>query len=109
MSKQYKKLQKKLYQKPKENKPKQKPIGHDYLLTGIFIFTVVITIVGWNDLTWLNRAMYLLLAVSFGLTLLQRHGKFSDEMRTKISIASTIAVVVAIVMFLIVLFFQFTS
>lgn len=110
MSKQYKKLQKKIYQKPQQKKRQQKPVGHDYLLTGIFIFTLVVTVIGWNGMDWLNRIMYLLLALSFGLTLFQRHGKnLSDEARTKISLASTVSVVAAIVMFLIVIFFQFTK
>lgn len=110
MSNQYKKLQKKIYKdNDKTPKKKQKPVGHDYLLIGIFIFTVVVTVISWQQLTILNRVMYILLAVSFGLTYIQRHAKMPEEMRPKVAMASTISVVAAIGVFIAVLFFQFTK
>lgn len=110
MSKQYKKLQKKIYQgKNNTPKKKQKPIGHDYLLIGIFIFTVVVTVISWQVLTIPNRIMYILLAVSFALTYTSRHFTMPDETRKKVAMAGTVSVVAAIVMFVIVLFIQFTK
>lgn len=109
MAKQYKKMQKKIYPKaPTENKV-EKPIGKDYLLMGIFSFTLIVTIVGWDNLDAVNRAMYLLLSLSLGLTYAVRHASVSDTVKKYLSAASTGSIGLAVALFLINLYYTFVK
>ena len=69
MAKQYRKLQKNLYKKPKQKKPTEK-IGKDYVLMAVTVFTLLITVAGWTSLDNLSRVMYTLLFDFLALPLL---------------------------------------
>lgn len=107
MSKQYKKLQKKLYPQQEDPKAKEKAkIGKDYLLMVIICFTFVVTIIGWANFDTMNRVMYPLLTFSLLLTYLTRHAKVSAKVRAYLNSASLGAMGLAVALFLISLYYQ---
>ena len=108
MSKQYKKMQKKLYPQQEDPHAKEKEkIGKDYLLMTTICFTFVVTIVGWSQFDNLNRAMYPLLTLSLLLTYLCRHAKVSEKVRAYLNSASLGSMGLAVAMFLIAMYYQF--
>ena len=108
MSKQYKKMQKKLYPQQDDPKAKEKAkIGKDYLLLTIICFTFVVTVVGWPHFDNMNRAMYLLLTISLLLTYLCRHARVSEKVRTYLNSASLGSMGLAVAMFLIAMYYQY--
>ena len=108
MSKQYKKMQKKLYPQQEDPKAKERAkIGKDYLLLTIICFTFVVTIFGWDHFDTMNRAMYLLLTFSLLLTYLTRHAKVSEKVQAYLNSASLGSMGLAVAMFLIALYYQF--
>lgn len=107
MSKQYKKLQNKLYPKKQADDKNLKKAGKDYLLIAVFCFTIVITVAGWDKLDNMNRAMYLFLILSLGLTYTSRHAKVSDNIRAYLNSASLGAIGLAIATFVITLYYKF--
>ena len=108
MAKQYRKLQEKLYQKPTK-KNDTKKVGKDYILMAVTLFTIFITVAGWQSLDNLSRAMYSLLAVSLTLTYASRHASLSDKAKPIVERASLGTMVVAIVLFAASLYFHFTA
>ena len=111
MSKQYRKLQNKIYNKPHKDKrarAKEK-IGRDYLLIGVLIFTFIVTIAGWTHVDNMNRAMYVLLTGSLGLTDARRHAKIKEDYRSYLDRASVASMGLAVAMFLIVLYYQYIA
>ena len=79
MANQYKKLQKKLYEKNKPDDKKKEPkIGKDYPILILIGLTIFICFIGWGNLDNMNRAMYVLLLISLILTYVRRHAKLSD-------------------------------
>lgn len=109
MAKQYKKLQQKIHPKAKKEVKDEKPVGKDYLLMGIFAFTLIVTIVAWDNLEPLNRAMYILLTLSLGLTYAVRHAQIKDDYKKYLSAASTGAIGMAVALFLINLYYTFVG
>ncbi len=108
MAKQYKKLQHKLYPKKQDDKKKEKEkIGKDYLLLGVMIFTIVVTVLGWGSLTLWNRAMYVLLDISLVLTYARRHAKLSEAQQRICDRASLIGIGLAVAMFVVMLIEDF--
>ena len=111
MSKQYRKLQNKIYNKPDKDKRarEKEKLGRDYLLIGVLIFTFIVTIAGWTHFDNMNRAMYVLLTVSLGLTYARRHAKIKEEYRIYLDRASVASMGLAVAMFLIVLYYQYIA
>ena len=109
MAKQYKKLQQKIYPKEENEKKTQRKPGKDYLLLGVLIFTIVVTIGGRGSLDNWNRVMYVLLDFSLGLTYLSRHAKLSEVQKVFVDRASFISIGFAVAMFLVVLVKRFTE
>ncbi len=75
---------KKLQQKPapQQKKNSDRPKDKGYLLLGLVIFTATVTIAGWQVLSALNRAMYVLLSISILLTYASRyHGHRLTEVQ----------------------------
>jgi len=108
MANQYKKLQQKIYKKDDDKKDKFKEkVGSDYLLIGVLIFTIVVTMVGWMQFDNWNRCMYVLLIVSLGLTYVRRHAKLSETQAVFAERASLVSIGFAIAMFVIVLLHNF--
>ena len=106
MAKMFKKLQQKMA--PQETPKPERSAGKDYLLIGITLFTVLITVAGWETLDALNRAMYILLTISFALTYARRHAeKRTEKQRKLIERAGFAAIGIAIVLFFIELYRKF--
>ena len=62
MANQYKKLQKKLYEKNKPDDKKKEPkIGKDYPILILIGLTIFVCFLGWGNFDNMNRAMYVLL------------------------------------------------
>ncbi len=108
MSRQYRKMQEKLYKKP-EKKPTEKKIGKDYVLMAVTVFTVLVTAAGWMQLDNLSRSMYSLLSISLILTYARRHADLSERAALLVERGSLITMVLAVVIFLATLFVHFTS
>lgn len=107
MANQYKKLQKKLYDKKKPDDKKKEPkIGKDYPILILIVLTVVVSILGWANFDNMNRAMYILLAVSLTLTYVRRHAKLTEVQAVFVERASAISIGLAIALFFIVLYYQ---
>ncbi|MCI7056059.1 hypothetical protein HF878_04560 [Selenomonas bovis] len=109
MSRQYRKLQEKLYQKPSEKKPAEKKIGRDYVLMAVTVFTVLVTAAGWMQLDNVSRGMYSLLSVSLILTYARRHANLSEKAAVLVERGSLVTMVLAVLLFLATLFVHFTS
>ena len=109
MSRQYRKLQEKLYQKPSEKKPAEKKIGRDYVLMAVTVFTVLVTAAGWMQLDNVSRGMYSLLSISLILTYARRHANLSEKAAVLVERGSLITMALAVVLFFVSLYVHFTS
>ena len=109
MSKQYKKLQQKLHPKVKKNAAQEKPVGKDYLLLIVIGFILVLTIGAWEYMNNLSRSMYILLGISMTCNYLQRHAKVSEQTIVIISRVGLATIALAIVLFLVSLYYQFVA
>lgn len=111
MARQSKKIAKKLQPKKKvesENKqPVKEKVGKDYLLIGVLALTIVFLIVGWQNFTFTNRALYLALLVSLSSTYARRHYNFTETQDLWIERAGVIAMGAAIVLFAFVVYQQY--
>ena len=108
MANQYKKLQKKLYEKNKPDDKKKEPkVGKDYPILILIGLTISICFIGWGNLDNMNRATYLLLLVSLVLTYVRRHAKLSETKAIYVERASAASIGLAIALFFIVLYYQF--
>ena len=112
MARQSKKIAKKL--KPKqqaeaENKQPEKKVGKDYLLIFVFALTLVFLIVGWQNFSPLNRALYVALAISLGSTYARRHYNLSPKHDLWVERAGFASMTAAIVFFAAVVYFQYFS
>lgn len=107
MANQYKKLQKKLYEKNKPDDKKKEPkIGKDYPILILIALTAVVCVVGWANFDNMNRTMYILLTASLILTYVRRHAKLTEVQAVFVERASAISIGFAIALFFIVLYFQ---
>ena len=111
MARQSKKIATKLQPKKKvesENKqPVKEKVGKDYLLVGVLALTIVFLIVGWQNFTFTNRALYLALLVSLSSTYARRHYNFTETQDLWIERAGVIAMGAAIVLFAFVVYQQY--
>lgn len=108
MANQYKKLQKKLYEKNKPDDKKKEPkIGKDYPILILIGLTIFVCFLGWGNFDNMNRAMYVLLTVSLILTYVRRHAKLSETRTIYVERASAASIGLAIALFFIVLYYQF--
>lgn len=111
MARQSKKIAKKLQPKKKvesENKqPVKEKVGKDYLLIGVLALTIVFLIVGWQNFTFTNRALYLALLVSLSSTYARRHYNFTETQDLWIERTGVIAMGAAIVLFAFVVYQQY--
>ena len=111
MARQSKKIAKKLQPKKKvesENKqPVKEKVGKDYLLISVLALTIVFLIVGWQNFTFTNRALYIALLVSLSSTYARRHYNFTETQDLWIERAGVIAMGAAIVLFAFVVYQQY--
>ena len=108
MANQYKKLQKKLYEKNKPDDKKKEPkVGKDYPILILIGLTIFVCFLGWGNFDNMNRAMYVLLTVSLILTYVSRHAKLSETRAIYVERASAASIGLAIALFFIVLYYQF--
>lgn len=107
MAKQYKKLQQKLHPKAKNPKPKEKPVGKDYVLLAVIFFILAVTIFGWEYLDNLNRAMYILLGISMISNYVRRHAKLTETQGLLVERVGMVTIGFAIALFLVALYYQF--
>ena len=108
MANQYKKLQKKLYEKNKPDDKKKEPkVGKDYPILILIGLTIFVCFLGWGNFDNMNRATYVLLTVSLILTYVRRHAKLSETRAIYVERASAASIGLAIALFFIVLYYQF--
>lgn len=113
MARQSKKIAKKLQPKKKVESETKQPVkekekvGKDYLLVGVLALTIVFLIVGWQNFTFTNRALYLALLVSLSSTYARRHYNFTETQDLWIERAGVIAMGAAIVLFAFVVYQQY--
>lgn len=108
MANQYKKLQKKLYEKNKPDDKKKEPkVGKDYPILILIGLTIFVCFLGWGNFDNMNRAMYVLLTVSLILTYVRRHAKLPETRAIYVERASAASIGLAIALFFIVLYYQF--
>jgi len=109
MARQTKKIAKKI--KPKksaetENKKPEK-VSKDYLLIIVMALTFVFLLVGWESFTWLNRGLYLALAVSLSTTYARRHYNFTETQDLWLERAGIVSMGSALVFFAFVIYYQY--
>lgn len=109
MSKQYKKLQQKLHPKETSNKKKEKPLGKDYVLLAVIGFILVVTAFGWEMMNNMSRAMYILLGISMTCTYLRRQARLSESQALFAERTGMITLGFALALFLVTLYYQFSS
>ena len=87
---------KKLKQKhtPEETSAPTPPAGKGYLILGIVLFTLTLTIAGWEMFDAISRAMYVLLTISLGLTYTNRyHGHRLTETQRMLVVRGSFATI----------------
>ena len=114
MAKQTKKLRKNIKARAKaaappssETKPQGKVVGKDYFLIGILFFTAVVLIIGWEQFSVVNRAMYILLGTSLGITYIRRHKEFTEQQGRIMDRIGYVAIGIAAGLFLLSIFQQY--
>ena len=99
MAKQTKKIQHKLQpQKEKKSVQEKKP-GKDYVLLFVILLTLIVAATGWMQLDNLNRAMYIMLAISLSMTYLQRHAKLAENRMKIIHHVGIVTMIAAVLLF----------
>lgn len=112
MARQSKKIAKKIQPKKKaepENKQPDKKVGKDYLLIAVLALTIVFLLVGWQNFTAANRALYLALAISLSSTYARRHYNFNTAQDKWIERIGYASMIFAIVVFAYVVYQQYFS
>lgn len=107
MAKQYKKLRQKVHPKEQKRTSPEKPVGKDYFLIGITVFTVAVLAIGWPHFDNMNRAMYVLLVISLGLTYVRRHVEMSETQQIFADRAGFVSIGCAVGLFLVICYYQF--
>lgn len=109
MARQYRKILKKL--QPKKSRVDKQPekIGKDYLLIAILTLTVIFMVVGWTSFTWINRALYVALAVSLGITYARRHFKLEESTDVLVERVGYMSMACAIILFVLEIYYQFIA
>lgn len=109
MAKQLKKIRRHL--KPQvtikgaENRPKKK--GKDTFLLIMLALTIFIAIIGWQEMTWLNRSMYGSLALSLLLIYGYKQGNFGEKEKLWMTRASMFFIIVSFALFAAICYFQY--
>ena len=106
MSKQYKKLQRKLHPQKNESKQPEKPVGKDYVLIAVIAFLIVMLVSMGGYMDKLNLSMYILLLISMCCTYAQRHFKLSENTEIYVMRAGQASIGLAIALFLVSLYYQ---
>ena len=111
MAKQYKKILKKI--KPKEKKaepPKKKEkTWWDYLLPAFLALTMVVMFLGWNSFTNLNRALYVFLTLTLGITFVRKNYNLDATQDKWAERAGYVTMAVATVLFGIHFYYQYIN
>lgn len=108
MAKQYKKLRQKIHPQKKPSS-QEKPVGKDYFLIGITLFTAVVLALGWQHFDSMNRAMYVLLIISLGLTYVRRHFELTETQQVLADRAGFISIGFAVALFIVICYYQFVG
>lgn len=111
MARQTKKIAKKIRPVKKTeatDKPKEK-VGKDYLLIVVLALTIVFLMVGWENFTATNRALYIALLISLSSTYARRHYNLSEVQDLWAERAGYVSMAAAIVLFVYVVYQQYFS
>lgn len=109
MARQSKKIAKKIKPKKSAEPENKKPakVGRDYLLIIVMALTFVFLIVGWQSFTWMDRGLYLALAVSLSTTYARRHYNFTDTQDLWLERAGIVSMGAALVFFAFVVYYRY--
>ena len=111
MARQYKKILKKI--KPKEKKvdtpQKKEKSWSDYLLPAFLALTGVVLILGWNSFTNLNRALYIFLTLTLGITFVRKNYNLDATQDKWAERAGYVSMAVATVLFGIHFYYQYVN
>ena len=109
MAKQYKKLRDKIHPKQEKKDTRPRNIGKDYLLLIMIFFTVLIMLIAWDRFGFLNRALYIFLAVSLSITYANRHARMTEQTRYIVERAGWISMGIATILFLVLCYQQYIA
>ena len=81
--------------------------GKDTFLLIMLALTIFIAIIGWQEMTWLNRSMYGSLALSLLLIYGYKQGNFGEKEKLWMTRASMFFIVVSFALFVAICYFQY--
>ena len=100
MARQYKKILKKIKPKEKVEPPKKREKTlSDYILTAFFALTAVVMFLGWSSFTDLNRALYVFLTITLGITFVRRNYNLTPTQDLWVERAGYVTMGIATVLF----------
>ena len=111
MARQYKKILKKI--KPKEKKvessQKKEKSWTDYLLPAFLALTAVVMFLGWDSFTNLNRALYVFLTLTLGITFVRKNYNLDATQDKWAERAGYVSMAIATILFGIHFYVQYVS
>ncbi|MBQ7706135.1 MAG: hypothetical protein IJT73_12055 [Selenomonadaceae bacterium] len=105
----HRKILKKLNPKPKKPVKPPEKVGKDYILIVILSLTIIFMVLGWSSFDNTNRALYVALAVSLSATYARRHWSKNETQDTWFDRISFIAMIAAIVLFIMEIYIKFIA
>ncbi len=107
MAKQLKKIRKHLKPQSKNSDKAPTKKGKDTFILIMLALTIFITIIGWQEMTWLNRSMYGSLALSLLLIYGYKQGNFAEKEKLWLTRASIFFVALSFIFFAALCYFQY--
>ena len=109
MAKQLKKIRKHLKPQAGGKNAQKEPVkkGKDIFLLIMLALTLFIAIIGWSEMTWLNRSMYGSLAASLLLIYGYKQGNFNEKEKLWMTRASMFFIIVSFALFAAICYFQY--
>lgn len=109
MAKQLKKIRKHLKPQAGGKNAQKEPVkkGKDIFLLIMLALTLFIAIIGWSEMTWLNRSMYGSLFLSLLLIYGYKQGNFGEKEKLWMTRASMFFIVISFALFAAICYFQY--
>ena len=109
MAKQLKKIRKHLKPQVGGKNAQKEPVkkGKDIFLLIMLALTLFIAIIGWSEMTWLNRSMYGSLAASLLLIYGYKQGNFGEKEKLWMTRASMFFIAVSFALFAAICYYQY--
>lgn len=109
MAKQLKKIRRNLKPQTSSKSTEKRPVkkGKDTFLLIMLALTLFIAIIGWQEMTWLNRSMYGSLAASLLLIYGYKQGNFGEKEKLWMTRASMFFIIVSFALFAAICYFQY--